>query len=348
MPVQKPCPYGTHRVLEPKGTLPQAARKIDNTMPMQANEMLIAVDTLNVDSASFTQIREACGGDVERMAQMIADIVRERGKLQNPVTGSGGMLLGTVKQVGAEFPGDAQVGDRIATLVSLSLTPLRIRKIKRIHLDSDQVDVEADAILFETGIWARIPDDMDQKVALAALDVAGAPAQVQRLVKPGDSVMILGASGKSGVLCATQAKLSAGADGRVIGVCYDPKETAELESLQVCDAIVMADATNPLEVYNKVLAANGGNKVNLSINVVNVQGTEMATILPTRDDGIVYFFSMATSFSKAALGAEGVASGATMIVGNGYTPGHAELTLDLMRTHRTLYDLFMKRYGGGK
>ncbi len=342
-----PCPYGTHRVVESKGTLPQAARKIDNTMPMQRNEMLIAVDTLNVDSASFTQITQACGGDTDRMAQMILDIVAERGKLQNPVTGSGGMLLGTVKDVGPDFPGDAKPGDRIATLVSLSLTPLNIRRIKAIHLDSDQVDVEADAILFETGIWARIPDDMDQKVALSALDVAGAPAQVNKLVKPGDSVMILGASGKSGVLCATQAKRNAGDKGRVIGVCYDPQETAELEALGVCDAIVMADATDPLEVYHKVLEANGGEKVNLSINVVNVQGTEMATILPTRDDGIVYFFSMATSFSKAALGAEGVASGATMIIGNGYTFGHADLTLNLVKTDRGLYDLFKKRYGGG-
>lgn len=344
---KKPCPYGTHRVLEPKGMLPQAARKIDNAMPMQRNEMLIAVDTLNVDSASFTQIKEACEGDKRRMADMISNIVAERGKLQNPVTGSGGMLLGTVKAVGEDFPGDAAPGDRIATLVSLSLTPLHIHAIKAIHLDSDQVDVAADAILFETGIWARIPEDMDQKVALAALDVAGAPAQVEKLVKPGDSVMILGASGKSGVLCATQAKKNAGPTGRVIGVCYDPRETAELEALQVCDAIVMADATDPLDVYNKVLDANGGEKVNLSINVVNVQGTEMATILPTRDDGVVYFFSMATSFSKAALGAEGIASGATMIIGNGYTKGHADLTLDLVRQDRNLYALFEKRYGGG-
>lgn len=343
-----PCPYGTHRVLAPKGTLPQAAQRIDNRMPMQSNEMLIAVDTLNVDSASFTQIKEACGGDKDRMAQMILQIVAERGKLQNPVTGSGGMLLGTVKDLGSDYPGDAKVGERIATLVSLSLTPLVIRRIKAIHLDSDQVDVEGEAILFESGIWAHIPVDMDQKVALAALDVAGAPAQVHRLVKPGDAVMILGASGKSGVLCASQAKKDAGPKGRIIGVCYDPLETAELEALGVCDAIVFADATNPLEVYNKVLAANGGQKADLSINVVNVPDTEMATILPTKDEGIVYFFSMATSFSKAALGAEGVASGATMIIGNGYTQGHARLTLDLVKNNPALYQLFKKRYGGGE
>lgn len=340
------CPFGSHRVISPEGALPQAAQKLDNTSPMHANEMAIAVETLNVDSASFTQIKTACVGDIERMAAMILDIVKSRGKLQNPVTGSGGMLLGRVSGVGADFPGDVKVGDPVATLVSLSLTPLRIRKIKQIHLDIDQVDVEADAILFETGLYAKIPEDMDRKVVLAALDVAGAPAQTARLVKPGDSVMILGASGKSGVLCAAQARKSAGEKGNVIAVCFDPAETQELRQLAVCDHIVMADARKPLEVYRKVLAANGGRKVDVSINVVNVPDAEMAVILPTRDEGTVYFFSMATSFSKAALGAEGVASAAHMVIGNGYTKGHADFTLNLLRSTPALYRLFENRYGG--
>ncbi|MGI6696611.1 MAG: L-erythro-3,5-diaminohexanoate dehydrogenase [Christensenellales bacterium] len=344
--MMKLCPFGSHRVVSPLGTLPQAAQKLNNTMPMQANEMAIAVETLNVDSASFTQIKNACGGDENRMAAMIMDIVADQGKLQNPVTGSGGMLLGRVSDKGADFPGDIQIGDPVATLVSLSLTPLHIRKIKKIHMNTDQVDVEADAILFETGIYAKIPQDMDRKVVLSALDVAGAPAQTAKLVKPGDSVMILGASGKSGVLCAAQARISAGEEGNIIGVCYDPAETEELKTLQVCDHIIMADARQPLEVYHKVLKANGGEKVDVSINVVNVPDAEMALILPTRDGGTCYFFSMATSFSKAALGAEGVASAANMLIGNGYTSGHADFTLNLLRQSPALFELFKKRYGG--
>jgi len=340
------CPYGTHRVLKPKGALPQAARRIDNRLPMQANEMLISVETLNVDSASFTQIREACGADKDKMAAMILDIVNTRGKLQNPVTGSGGMLLGRVKDVGPDFPGKARVGDQVATLVSLSLTPLVIRRIKAIDLQTDQVDVEGEAILFASGIFARIPQDMDRKLALSALDVAGAPAQTHLLVQPGDSVLVLGASGKSGVLCCVQARLDVGARGRVIGLCHDPREAEELRALDACDVILMADARDPMDVYRRVLAANGGRKVDVAINVVNIPDTEMATILPVRDGGIAYFFSMATNFAKAALGAEGVASNARMLIGNGYTPGHAEFTLDLIRNHPGLSALFLSRYGG--
>ena len=54
---------------------------------------------------------------------------------------------------------------------------------------------------------------------------------------------------------------------------------------------------------------------------------------------------MATSFSKAALGAEGIKSEATMMIGNGYTSNHDQLTLDLLRESKQLYDLFKRRYG---
>ena len=97
-------------------------------------------------------------------------------------------------------------GDKIATLVSLSLTPLRIDKIKEIRADVDQVDIDGKAILFESGIYAKIPTDMPEKLALSALDVAGAPAQTAKLCKPGDTVLIIGAGGKSGMLCCYEAK----------------------------------------------------------------------------------------------------------------------------------------------
>ena len=96
--------YGTHRVIEPKGLLTQAAKKIDNNMDeIYSNEILCDVSALNIDSASFTQIYEACEKDLARTEQMILDIVNERGKMQNPVTGSGGMFIGTVKAIGEDL-----------------------------------------------------------------------------------------------------------------------------------------------------------------------------------------------------------------------------------------------------
>ena len=196
------CKYGSHRVLEPKGVLPQPALRLDNDFSTIAgNEILVDVRALNIDSASFTQIEEEAGGDLAKIAAKILAIVAERGKMQNPVTGSGGMFIGTVAKVGAALAGpDLKAGDRIASLVSLSLTPLKIERIVKIHPEIDRVEVVAQAVLFESGIYAKLPADMDETLALAALDVAGAPAQAAKLVRPGQSVLILGAGGKSCLL----------------------------------------------------------------------------------------------------------------------------------------------------
>ena len=92
--------YGIHRVIEPLGNLPQPAQKISNDMELYDNEILIDVDYLNIDSASFTQLKEEAGGSIEKIKEKIISIVNERGKMQNPITGSGGMLIGTVEKIG--------------------------------------------------------------------------------------------------------------------------------------------------------------------------------------------------------------------------------------------------------
>ncbi|MBK9088980.1 MAG: L-erythro-3,5-diaminohexanoate dehydrogenase [Holophagales bacterium] len=340
------CKYGSHRVLEPKGVLPQPALRLDNDFSTIAeNEILVDVSALNIDSASFTQIEEEAGGDLAKIESKILSIVAERGKMQNPVTGSGGMFIGTVAKVGAALAGrDLKPGDRIASLVSLSLTPLKIAKILKIHPEIDRVEVEAQAVLFESGIYAKLPADMDEGLALAALDVAGAPAQAAKLVKPGQSVLILGAGGKSGMLVAWEAMKRVGPTGRVVGNVYLKEDAATLCDLDLCHEVVVADATKPVALMEAVLAANGGAEYDVVFNCVNVQNTEMSSILPCRQEGTVYFFSMATHFGKAALGAEGVGKDVTMIVGNGYTKGHAEITLAELRENAKLRRLFETRY----
>ena len=338
--------YGTHRVIEPKGVLTQAAWKIDNDMTKHySNEIICDVISLNIDSASFTQIEEACGGDEQKIGEMIMGIVAERGKQQNPVTGSGGMFIGKVAYIGEDLKDrDLKVGDKIASLVSLSLTPLKIEKILAIHKDIDRDDIIGQAVLFESGIYAKLPDDMSEPLALAALDVAGAPAQARKLPKEGDSVLILGANGKSGVLCGYEAMKKVGPKGNVVGVVRNPAQVPALMELGVYNKVIVASATEPIAVLDAALAANDGKEYDISICCVNIESCEMSAILPVRDDGIVYFFSMATSFTKAALGAEGIGKDVTMIIGNGYTKDHAEITLNVLRENEKLRKLFDEKY----
>jgi L-erythro-3,5-diaminohexanoate dehydrogenase len=336
--------YGLHRVIEPAGLLPQPAWRIDNQMTLHDNELLIDVQALNVDAASFTQIREEVGDD--RLTERVLEIVAQRGKLHNPVTGSGGMLLGTVAAIGPRFPNPEGLkpGDRIATLVSLSLTPLRLQRVRGVNLATHQLAVEGQAILFATGLYARLPDDLDERLALAVLDVAGAPAQTDMLVRPGDRVVVIGGGGKAGTLCLHAARQRAGDHGQVIGVSPVARECAEMRTLGWIDQVLQVDATDAVAMMQAVEQATDGALADVVINCVNVPHTEMASILAARQGGTVCFFSMATSFTAAALGAEGVGKDVTLLIGNGYARGHAELTLRMLRDDPVLRDLLARRY----
>ena len=212
--------------------------------------------------------------------------------MKNPVTGSGGMFIGTVNTIGEKLKGkiDLKEGDKIASLVSLSLTPLKIEKIVEIKKDIDQVIVKAQAILFETGLYSRLPEDIPSSLALAVLDVCGAPAQIARMVKSGDTVVIIGAGGKSGMLCSYEAKRRAGINGKVIGVDYSDECLKRLESLNLCDHIVKLDASDAVSCYDAVSELTDGKMADLVVNNVNIPNTEMGSILMTKDRGSCLFF----------------------------------------------------------
>lgn len=340
-------PLGAHRVLEPAGAMPQDAWRIDNTPAAGENEILCDVDVLNVDSASFRQIAEACEFDAGRIGEHIAQTVRERGKQHNPVTGSGGMFVGRVLEIGERLRDkiDLRAGDRIASLVSLSLTPLHLEAIREVDVATGRVWVRGKAILFESGIWARLPDDIDENVALAVLDVAGAPAQVPRLCSPGQTVVVIGAAGKSGLFSCAQAKASVGPQGRVIGLVHDAASPSAqlLQRAELVDDLLEADACRALETSGKIEAILPQG-ADLVINCVNVPGTELCSILCARDGGTIYFFSMSTSFTAAALGAEGIGRDVTMIIGNGYAKDHADIALQTLRDHPELHAYFNAKY----
>ena len=187
-------------------------------------------------------------------------------------------------------------------------------------------------VAFDDGARFRLPCEY--------LRVESPSAEVQGH-GPGQRVLVLGA-GKSGALVAVQARENLGATGRVVAADRSPAALAALAGLGACDQTRELDATDAVGALARFEAAGG--RFDLVVNCASVAGTEMAALLAVKDGGAVIFFSMATSFTGAALGAEGVGKDATLIIGNGYVPGHAELTLDLLRRHPRLRALFEQRY----
>jgi L-erythro-3,5-diaminohexanoate dehydrogenase len=342
-------------VLSPAGVLPQAAWQLDPSPKLWPDEVRIDVQRLNLDAASFRQLREQHHGDGAAVREHVRQIIRTRGKMHNPVTGSGGMLIGTVAEVGPRSPLGLAVGQQIASLVSLTCTPLALDGLDGWDGLGEQVPCTGQAILFGRSIAAVLPTDLPSGLALAVLDVCGAPALTSRVVaqyaaRKAPTVCVIGAGGKSGSLALAAAR-SAGA-GLRIGVVPVEREREALvaaglmDDVPLADRVVLADARDPVALAAAVEAAGG--PADVTVVCVDVPGCEHGAVLATRDRGTVIFFSMATSFSAAALGAEALAADVTMLIGNGFAAGHAELALAQLRGSAGVRSLFEARADGAQ
>ena len=339
-------PIGLHRVIEPAGVLPQAAWRLDPDPRLAEDEVRVRVERLNLDAASFRQLSDKHGGDGAAVRAEVLEIIASRGKMHNPVTGSGGMLVGTVAEVGPGSRLGLAVGDRIATLVSLTLTPLQVDDaLAGWDGCSEQVPCDGHAILFGRSVAAHLPADLPLELSLAVMDVCGAPALTHRVVaryvaqgRP-PVVAVIGGAGKSGSLALAAARRAP--PRRTIGVVPVAREHEALDRVGQAGAVVLADARDPVALSRAVAAAGG--PADVTVVCVDVPGCEHGAILATADLGTVVFFSMATSFPAAALGAEGLAADVTLVIGNGYAAGHADFALDVLRGSPGARHLFEAR-----
>ncbi|HLI11635.1 MAG TPA: L-erythro-3,5-diaminohexanoate dehydrogenase [Alphaproteobacteria bacterium] len=336
----KGCPYGSHRAA---GGLPQPAEVLDTRLPIHSNEILIDVELLNIDSSSLRQISEECDGKLDRIKSRILEIVRRRGKMHNPVTRSGGVLVGRVLEIGNDYPAQGVVvGDRICPIVSLSLVPLSLTEIKSIDLKSNQMEARGKAILFESAVFGKLPDDFPLPLSVALIDICGAPARLALMAKPGDTVGILGA-GKAGLVSAYAAREMVGREGRVLIADIDRRMLDDIASCGVADAVIQVDLKRPLDALHQIEKATSGTLCDIVVSVTNVPDTEGAAILATRQKGRTLLFGMANTFQVAALSAEGVGRDIEMIIGNGYVEGCIDNCFALVRRHPALRSVLEKR-----
>ena len=319
---------GADRVLEPRGSLPQPAARLDASGPVRPHEIEVAVERLCLDSTSFGNIRAHGGGDPDRMAARIAEIVGVRGKMHNPETDSGGVALGTVAAVGERFGAPPEVGERIVTLASLTLTPLRLESVDRLDPGSPQVEVTGTAYVADRAPWGRVADDLPLATTLEIYDVYPAASYVRDLAPAAGAVYVLGA-GHGGKLAMAAARDARG-EATVVAMDVDAEAIGLVERLGLCDVGVVCDLRDPLGALAAAEAA-GAPPADLTIVVASASGCEPAAILLTAEGGTVLFFSMATNFSAAALSPDGMSKDVTMRVGAGYVPDLGSYAFDLYR-----------------
>lgn len=324
--------FGIGRSIEPRHSLPQPAWKVDNTMELRPGELMVQVKIVSINLVSFSEIWEETGGDDELLRRRVLEIIDERGKLHNPVTNTGGMLYGTVAAMSQDYPNPygIQPGDEIISLVSLSITPLKLERILKVDYECAQLEVEGKAILYASSPVVKKPGDIPLRVSISAMDEAGAAARTYQIVQPGQEVLVLGASGRTGLLCGYAARDRMRAAGRLVGIVRNKGDRDLLERYGLYDEVLDLDATDLARFTGD--GENGvAHRFDVVINCINSVNTELASLVAVKNKGTIYFATLGCDYKFAALTAEGVGREVFIIPYTGFMEGHAEYTLGLLR-----------------
>jgi L-erythro-3,5-diaminohexanoate dehydrogenase len=271
------------------------------------------------------------------MASTIAEIVAERGKLQNPWTGSGGVLMGRLQHVGNRHPGELQIGERVMPLASLIAIPLRLSSLGPVDPASAHVPVHGRAIVTPRMACVPVPEDLPKLVALAAFDVFPVASYAREMLEPGMHVLVLGA-GHAGLLAIAAAREATGESGLVTAVDVSPAALQRAKAVDPAATLIEADITDTARA-SELITAQGLPPADLTLLCATVPGGEGTAILGTDDRGTVLFFSTATSFAAAALGADAVGSHARLVIPNGLTEDRGEYAFELLRRRPVLREL---------
>ena len=108
--------FGIKRVLEPKGSIPVAAWKLDNSKKIRSDEIRISLDWIDFERDNMDQIASISGYDQAETRARIMKIVEERGKFHNPYTESSGVFSGIIEACGKNVDLDSKglrIGDRV-------------------------------------------------------------------------------------------------------------------------------------------------------------------------------------------------------------------------------------------
>ena len=333
----------------------QAADRVDSTPALlHPSETLLKVDRLILDSTSARQLagQTSPGGE-------IAAIIKRRGKMHNPTTNSGGVLLGTVLEIGPESPLRQQLkeGDRVVPLASLTCIPLRLTAVRAFH--DEAVAVDGTAVLFGSSPVAVVPSDISDAVAVLSLDISSLVPQVLRAVteRPVRTVYIqgLGKSGLAAMATIRRADDDAAAASRPLGLRdghpprtrtrilasdHDAAAASSWVAGHYADAVAALDSRDPLATLAFLEQNGAGGGADLVLACHNAPDCEGAAVMATAPGGTVIFFSMATSFGAANLATDIAGKDVRCLFGVGLAEHQDRAVFQLLREDRFLRQHF--------
>lgn len=305
--------FGESRVIDPKGSLPVTAWKLDNDYKLRSGEIRITVDYITIERDSMCQLCCAYEHDDGKIKEKLLKFVSERGKIHNPYTDSGAIFSGTVDEISEDYPlDDIQQGDYVICLSTMTGIPVYIEELQEIDYDFAQIKCKGYAICFETTILEKcteLPENR-KRYLRRAIDEEGTFSGISTMMKNMDmrNALIIGASLVEIALYAQMLK------NTVPDICIsllvetgctcvssmNEKNLSQIFGTMI-DCFYFDTMSNPIETARRIAADSGESGMDIVLNLEQIKNCESVTALMVREGGLICHTNIHNNYSQALL-----------------------------------------------
>ena len=328
--------YGTKRVLEPKHVLPTSAWKLDNGRNIYPDELKVSIQRIHLEGTGFKQICTESNDDEKKIRQAIIDVVIRRGKLHNPVTDTGGLVMGRVEEIGAEYDNSLglKVGDAVICNASAASIPMYIEDITAVDRAFNQIEAKGYAIAHSLIPLVKAPEDVPLDMLMFVFDHSGTLFRLDELVGSKKNFLVVGNNVLTNLIYGYVIRRKAGAGSQI--TCLLDKKTnmrftgRGIDRLmsQVFDEVNFLDILRPLECMRQLDAESS---FDLSINCAEIPGAETINILATKPGGTVMFANLINNLNIALYITESISKSLDVRGAEGYLEDYDQFDVQIVR-----------------
>lgn len=332
--------FGLNRVIEPIGTIPPTAWKLDNSRELRTKEMRVAIEVIKLEGDNFNQICSACEYNDAQIKERLLKIVNKRGKLQNPYTESSGILCGVIEEMSPNCDfGGFKVGDEIISLTSIAGLPMYIESVDFVDYNYGEIWCSGYAVLFESTQIAPKPKDVDIKPLLCALDEEGSLLDIRDVFdeKKPSKVAIIGSNLIEMLLYAkmindyrdSNVEIIAAVDFNMAAYIKEPDFMKVFDSL--IDRVYFTDLTRPMDAFEFIFEGEKGEAMDAIINIEDIQGAESVGAMLVRNKGFLFHTGVKRNYFQSLIAIDCLGKEVTNYALDGYAEGVYGFAIELIK-----------------
>ncbi len=334
--------YGIDRVIEPKGSIPVTAWKLDNSKELRPTEVRVSLELIDFERDNMDQIASISEYDRKLTAERIMTIVRERGKFHNPYTESSGVFCGRIEAAGPQSGLGARglkIGDRVVGMCPLAGLPMSLEEIKEIDFNYSQMKVTGYVICFQTSALYKVDESTEVSHLMRALNEEGnfEGIQYELITHRSKDVAIIGSNIAEAILYAHLVKKTWYGDASVtfiMDAAYANEGLMnELRKIfgPVVDRIYNVNLSAPFDAAMDILDQRRGEQFDCTINLENISGCDSVTALITKVRGEICFISMSNRYNQSLLATDSLGKEIYFYSMDGFRESTFEFTAELLK-----------------